>query len=429
MLLIAVLAIVGAVSPTVAAPAVAAPERGVVAAMSTQTKSVGSFRYALDTTSRTATLTGWSGKRKKTITIPATITASGIEYRVTSIGYGAFAGPVTYVLPDYSPTPATKVSIPEGVETIEDFAFYGNAVTSFTIPRTVTWIGTSALDQDRISGSGWKHPLRKVIFRGNAPRMSELGSYILSPGSSGWNGKAPFGMGNGFRVFYKKGASGFTSPIWAGYLAAPTGTASVPQGYGSRVGNYAVGIDGTVVAGAKLTAKLQKWSVGAKFSPKPTSLTYRWQLRENDGTWKTLAAGKTATLPRDSTGKVVRVLIIAKGPGTRQAVLQLRGVRTVLDRFDASPKPRIALPAGKSKAKVGMKVAASGATAKAWTPDADRVSYQWYRNGKAIANNGWKRTYTVVAADKGKKLTVRVTASKDGYVTKVRGSSAVTVSR
>lgn len=411
-------------SPTAAITSTTTP--APIAAL--KTKKVGDFRYELDATAKTATVTGWSGKRKKTIAIPAKITVGADTYRVTRIGEGAFAGPVTYVLPDYSPTPATKAIIPSGIEAIDDFAFYGNAITSFTIPATVTWIGTRALDQDRISGRGWKHPLRKVTFRGDAPQMSELGTYILSPGGGGWNGHAPFGSGNGFSVFYPKGAKGFTSPIWAGYLAAPTGTAKVPTGYGSRVNNYVIALSPTPLAGAKLTAKLHAWSVGAKFSPKPTTLSYRWELREMDGTWSLLSTKKTATLPRDSTGKVVRVVAIAKGPGTRKAVLQLGGVATVLDQFDATPKPRITLPAGKKKVTVGMKLRADGATAAAWKPEAERVDYKWYRNGKLI-DAPWTRTYKVVAADKGKKITVRVTGVKLDFVRKVRTSDAVTVAR
>lgn len=433
VLLIATLAAVGMAPPAVASPAAATSATTATTApapTSVTSKKVGAYAYQLDTTARTATVTGWSGNRKKTIAIPAKITVGGHSYRVTRIGYGAFAGPVIYVLPDYSPLPATKLTLPEGIESIDDFAFYGNALPSVTIPKTVTWIGTSAFDQDRMSGSsGWNHPLRKVTFRGNAPQMSELGSYIVSPGGGGWNGSAPFGVGNGFSVFYPKDAAGFTSPIWAGYLASPTGSASVPGGYGSRVKNYGITISPTPLAGAKLTAKLQDLYYRSKFSPKPTSLTYRWELRELDGTWRVLSTKKTATLPRDSTGKVIRVLLIAKGPGTRKAVLQLRGVRTVLDQFDKTPKPRITLPAGKKKVTVGMTLRADAATAAAWTPDADRVDYQWYRNGKAISKNSWSRTYKVVAADKGKKITVRVTGMKYDFVAKTRTSDAVTVAR
>ena len=46
---------------------------------------------------------------------------------------------------------------------------------------------------------------------------------------------------------------------------------------------------------------------------------------------------------------------------------------------------------------------------------AKAFSYQWYRDGAAIAN-ATKPSYKLVAADKGKKITVKVTARKPGYL-------------
>ncbi|ROS23651.1 leucine-rich repeat protein [Cellulomonas sp. PhB150] len=388
--------------------------------------AVGAFTYVLDPQQHTATLKGWSGKRRTTITVPGKITTRGATYRVTTIGRAAFAGPVDYVLPGRSPVPATKVSIPSGVVSIEDYAFYGNRITSFVIPASVTWIGTNALNQDEIAGEAWKYSLRKVTFRGAAPQMGELGDYVCSPGGCGYNGIAPFGIGNGLIVYYPKGAKGFTSPTWAGYMAAPAGSKSVPTGYGSHVGDLDVSLDREPVAGVKVTASLRAWAVGGKLSPKPTTLTYLWQLRGTDGTWKKLRTGKSVTLPKDSAGKVLRVLTIANGPGKRSAVLQLRGVRTVLHAFAKKPRPTITLPSGVKKAAVGTKLTAAGATAGKWSPHADSVRYRWYRNGKAITK-ATKRTYTVTAADRGKKLTVRATATKAEYGTASRTSAALAV--
>ncbi len=426
VLLAAALVISFTTPATAAEPRAASTATPASAAVKSGVK-VGAFRYDLDTAERTATLTGWSGKRKKTITIPAKIIVGKTTYPVTAIGYGAFAGPVGYVFPDYSPVPATKVSIPKGVERIEDYAFYGNRIPSFTIPASVTWIGVRALDQDRFTDTGGaQHPLRKVTFRGDAPAMAELGNYILSPGGSGYNGLAPFGIGNGLIVYYPPTAKGFTKPIWAGYLAAPVGTAPVPTGYGAHVKDLAVALDRTPVAGAKLTASLRAWAVGGKLSPKPTKLTYQWQLQQDDGTWKRIGTGKTVTLPKGSTGKMLRIVTIANGPGKRKAVLQLKGVRLVLDTFDRTATPKITLPQGVKKATVGTKLTAEGATAGKWKPKADTVAYQWFRNGKAITK-GTKRAYTVTSADLGKKLTVRATAQKQDYRQASRTSNALSV--
>jgi hypothetical protein len=78
-------------------------------------------------------------------------------------------------------------------------------------------------------------------------------------------------------------------------------------------------------------------------------------------------------------------------------------------------------PAITGTAKVG-KVLKS--TTGGWNPAGATYTYRWLRNGKAI-KHATGRKHTVVPADKGKKLTVRVTAVRPGYaqglaVTKVK---------
>jgi hypothetical protein len=87
----------------------------------------------------------------------------------------------------------------------------------------------------------------------------------------------------------------------------------------------------------------------------------------------------------------------------------------------ASPKAK-ALKAAKPKikgvAKVGKRLKA--VTGKSSPKPA--LSYQWYRNGKAIAK-ATNATYKLRAADKGKRIKVKVTAAKAGYKTVVKASS------
>ena len=69
------------------------------------------------------------------VIIPATVTNEGIEYRVTAIGFDAFAGCDSL----------TSVTIGENVQTIGDWAFYNcKSLTSITIPKSVTAIGFQA---------------------------------------------------------------------------------------------------------------------------------------------------------------------------------------------------------------------------------------------------------------------------------------------
>ena len=56
----------------------------------------------------------------------------------------------------------------------------------------------------------------------------------------------------------------------------------------------------------------------------------------------------------------------------------------------------------------------------AWTPGAS-LSYRWFVNGKAVSN---KAKLTVTKAMRGKKITVRVTGTRPGYVSTSATSKA-----
>lgn len=84
---------------------------------------------------------------------------------------------------------------------------------------------------------------------------------------------------------------------------------------------------------------------------------------------------------------------------------------------------RTAVPRVTGVAKVGRTLTASPGT---WRPAATRISYQWRRNGKAI-RGAVARTYKVKALDKGRKLSVVVTASRPGYRPGIATSAAKTV--
>ena len=92
------------------------------------------------------------------------------------------------------------------------------------------------------------------------------------------------------------------------------------------------------------------------------------------------------------------------------------------------PNPAItvtgATPAVSGTAQVGKKLTVK---AGSWGPKGVKLSYQWLRSGKAI-KGATKTSYTLVAADRGKKISVRVTGSASGAtaVAKVsKTSSAV----
>lgn len=416
-----VLALAALIAP---ASATATPR---VDSASSATVGVGDFEYELFSGSpNRATLTGWSGARKTSIVIPATITVAGTVYQVTTIGYGAFSGPFSYDIPNVAPKPATSATIPEGVKAIEDFAFYGNRITEFIIPSTVTSIGRQALWQDYHVVGGVKSPLRSVTFLGNAPQMDELGRSVCLPSGCDYLGEAPLGSGNNLIVYYSPGKSGWSTPIWGGYLAAPVGTHPLVTGYQPSIDYMFTLVSPMPVAGSTRSVKLSAWGYDAKISPKPSSTEFRWELYNGPGDWTVLGTGKSMAIPADAAGKPLRVLTILTGPGDRKAVVQLGAALVVRGEFTATPAVSIVLPGGVSEPTAGDVLSAPTLATSAFTPAADSVTYQWYRSGKAVSGRTGS-TYTVSKSDHGKKVTVQVTGTKYGYVDAVVKSAPVSV--
>lgn len=81
----------------------------------------------------------------------------------------------------------------------------------------------------------------------------------------------------------------------------------------------------------------------------------------------------------------------------------------VVDLIAPSPDPSVV-----GTAQVGKTLKIEGVSKSSFDPTADRVEYQWLRAGKAISG-ATAAQYTLVAADKGKTISVTVTGFKDGY--------------
>jgi hypothetical protein len=165
-------------------------------------------------------------------------------------------------------------------------------------------------------------------------------------------------------------------------------------------------ISGTKAVGFTLTATRGTWS------PAPTSYRYQWYRAgkaisgATKSTYKTVAAdgGHTVT---------VRVTAIRSGYTT---VSKTSASVTILKRLMSTPTPTVS---GTAKVKATL-TARTGV----WGPGTVTKSYQWYRNGKAIAG-ATKSTYKVGVRDAYASITVKVTGKKSGYLTAIRTSKAI----
>jgi parallel beta-helix repeat protein len=109
---------------------------------------------------------------------------------------------------------------------------------------------------------------------------------------------------------------------------------------------------------------------------------------------------------------------------------------TVTDLYGrtATVKQTVVVPAAAPKATTAPKITGTAQVGKVltvnhgtWTPTPSSYAYQWYRNGVAI-KGATKSTHTATATDKGKKLTVRVTAELAGHTNGTAISKAAAIS-
>ncbi|MDR1791012.1 MAG: WD40 repeat domain-containing protein, partial [Propionibacteriaceae bacterium] len=162
-------------------------------------------------------------------------------------------------------------------------------------------------------------------------------------------------------------------------------------------------ISGVKKVGRKLTAKAGTWSPAAQ-------LTYNWY---RNGKAIAGAYKSTYTLTAKDLGKKITVKVT--GYRNNYAKTPKKSVATVkigLGELILKPAPIIS-----GTGKVGSTLTAKAGT---WKP-AVKKAYQWYRNGKAI-KGATKSTYKLVKADAGKKITVKLTATKAGYKTVAKTS-------
>lgn len=155
-------------------------------------------------------------------------------------------------------------------------------------------------------------------------------------------------------------------------------------------------ISGTARTGSKVTCN-------AAWTGYNATVAWSW-LR--DGTTITGATGKSRTLTSaDYKHQVSCRAKVSNGAGS---VTSTSAAVTVA----VGPALKVVTaPAITGTAKVGYKLTAAHGT---WSPAATSYTYSWKRNGTTITG-ATKSTYVPVRADRGQKITVKVTAKRYGW--------------
>jgi peptidoglycan hydrolase-like protein with peptidoglycan-binding domain len=170
-------------------------------------------------------------------------------------------------------------------------------------------------------------------------------------------------------------------------------------------------VSGTAAVGRTLTAAPGSWT------PAPVALAYQWFRGKDEikGATKPAyvvqAADLEAELTVAVTGTRAGYNIVTKTSGATDAVAK--------GTLAAAKNPSIS-----GTRKVGSTLTAVPGT---WTPSGVAFTYQWYRGSTAIPG-ATSVGYKLTKSDKGKKVSVKVQGTKDGYTALEKTSGQTRIS-
>jgi hypothetical protein len=208
------------------------------------------------------------------------------------------------------------------------------------------------------------------------------------------------GVKAGYTSVKKPVASATVAVARLPFTTAPTPTISVSG-------------DGVAAVGKVLTAVAGVWSPAAASPPttaSPTTLSYVWKRGSTvvgtTSTYTLVLADLNQPITVTVTGTLTGYVTTAKTSEATAAVIK--------GTFGTTPTPTITLSTGATAPFTTKTITATvGGT---WAPLQDSFTYQWAVDGALVGTPSATATsYVVKAADLGKKITVTVTAKKNGY--------------
>ena len=193
-----------------------------------------------------------------------------------------------------------------------------------------------------------------------------------------------------------------------GFAPTTESAPTTPTAYLPTANTVAPRVTGTAQVGQRLTAAVGTWS--------PTGLTYgyQWLL---DGAPVVGQTASTFTVPPTALNRTVSVRVTGSGSGPAVVVTSLPTAKVKAGALRLVKAPTVT-----GIAKIGKTLRG---TAGSVSPAATKVTYVWLRNGKAI-RGATRATYKLVAADRGRKISLKVTYVAVGYTALSATSKALT---
>ena len=185
-------------------------------------------------------------------------------------------------------------------------------------------------------------------------------------------------------------------------------TAKIQAGMTARTPRVS---DSTPTVGQLLTAYEGAWT------PSDVAFSYQWYAKSKAGKTYTIsgATSRTYQVEAKYAGYTLKVKVTGhKTDFASVAKTSKSTSRVAKARFSSRPIPTIT---GVAQVGQALNIETAG-----WLPAPDSFSYSWYRSGKAIVGKRGS-VYVVTAADLGKRITAKITATRAGY------ASATAVSR
>jgi hypothetical protein len=363
-------------------------------------------------------------------TTPVTLTATIKDLSNGTVQSGVNAGTVQFF--DGASQLGSDVTPVNGVATLapQTFSAGVHPLTAKFLTTDPNYTGSTSANVNLISGTYAAAPSTPVVTAGSHT-WTATWTAPVDPGSPALTQyQVEYSTDNGATWTILSSTSAATSAtlnsaVPGTYLVRVAAKNLLGKGSYSGNGSVTINQDATSLAasgatkiapgkGAKIGATLSDATTGGGFTG---SVTLESSTTPN-GPWGGIAA-VTAVSGSASVSVAPKKTTYYRwsyaGDATHAAAASSAVAVTVLKTFKASA-PKI-----KGTFKVGKTVTVSAS----WTPKV-KLKFQWYANGKAI--KGAKGSKLKLSKSlKGKKISVKVTASKAGYVTasKTSGSKKV----